>query len=317
MTNKVLLLTNKDDITTDFIVKKLREKRIDFYRINTEEIGVSLQIVLNIGLGNYSLFEVNSGLEINLLSFDAVYFRRPEVMVNTEKLTPGEANFVRGEFAYLLEGLYKILAEKRWLNTVDAIRIAENKVHQLLTAKKIGFSIPESLITNRPDAARCFSDEKGELIIKPLKSGLVEAGVEEGVIFTSKIRIDDSNAHRINALPVFLQSHIKKKADVRVTVVGKRVFAALIHSQVSEEAIVDWRRSEKPLAYEQIELPEEISNKCIQIAVELGLNFGAIDLIQCLDDSFLFLEINPNGQWAWIEKQLNYPISDEIVSYLA
>lgn len=154
-------------------------------------------------------------------------------------------------------------------------------------------------------------------IIKPIRCGLIEGEKEEGVIFTSEVEINDINKQRIQACPIFLQELIPKKADVRVTVVGDRLFPALIHSQEEKESEVDWRRTDKLLKYSEVKLPEELETKCLALAEKLSLSFAAIDFILTDDDEYIFLEINPNGQWAWIEKQLKFKISDEIVSLLA
>jgi glutathione synthase/RimK-type ligase-like ATP-grasp enzyme len=106
-------------------------------------------------------------------------------------------------------------------------------------------------------------------------------------------------------------------ADIRVTVVGEQVFPAKIHSQEFEETMVDWRKGENAkVKHERIELPPEIEDKCIELTKRLGLHFGAIDFVLDRGMNYVFLEINPNGQWGWIEKRLGYDISGEIVALL-
>jgi glutathione synthase/RimK-type ligase-like ATP-grasp enzyme len=136
------------------------------------------------------------------------------------------------------------------------------------------------------------------------------------VIFTSLIDEFPSNPDEIESNPNFLQNQIAKKGDVRVTMVGNTAFAVLIHSQDYENTRIDWRKGETLLKHSRITLPKELTEKCVTLLHRLNLRFGAIDLI--LDDSndYVFLEINPNGQWAWIEKQTGYQISDEIVKLL-
>jgi glutathione synthase/RimK-type ligase-like ATP-grasp enzyme len=218
---------------------------------------------------------------------------------------------------YTLEGLYKILENSFWLNNVYKIRNAENKIYQLLLAKEIGFSIPDSLITNIPDKASYFFKEKNSsCILKPIKSGLVEGEIEEGVIFTNEIILNHDNAQRIASCPTYFQNLVNKKGDVRITAVGDSLYPAFIHSQDENDSKTDWRKSVKLLKHSTFKLPDDISNKCIKLLKRLELNFGAIDFILDEDDNLIFLEINPNGQWAWIEKRLNYPISKEITKIL-
>lgn len=108
---------------------------------------------------------------------------------------------------------------------------------------------------------------------------------------------------------------VKKSEDIRVTVVGDKVFSASI--KCDNPDIVDWRKLENcGMLFEYTELPEKIKYLCIQLTKEFKLEFGAIDL--AIDDNgeYIFFEINPNGQWAWLDKNLNYNIANEIANLL-
>ena len=315
--SNILLITNTTDVTTDFIVKALRTRGVTFYRLNTDEIGRSIQLCFDFANRKFTLVDRAQGIELDLLLIKSVYFRRPEVRIDTQDLTAAEANFIHGKMTFVLEGLYKILDKAFWLNKLYSIRHAENKIYQLLVAEEEGFVIPRSLVTNIPKIASGFYEDTQQCtIIKPIKSGLLEAETEEGVIFTSKIDLVDENIQRVGPCPVYLQQMISKQADVRITVVGNNVFGACIHSQDRESSSVDWRKAEEPLPHSSIELPAELIENCLKLTRRLSLNFGAIDFILDKNGEYIFLEINPNGQWAWIEKQLNYPISDAITDLL-
>ena len=102
--------------------------------------------------------------------------------------------------------------------------------------------------------------------------------------------------------------------EIRVTVIDKKVFASSVYSQSNENTKNDWRKEK--LEFSKVEIPKEISNKCITLLQELNIKFGAIDLIKTPEDEYVFLEINPNGQWAWIESQTGQEMSDEIIKFL-
>lgn len=314
---KILLITNKSDITTDFIVKQLFAKRIPFYRLNTEDIGTSIQFHFNFNEKQYSVIDNSSNVEIDLLKIKSVYFRRPEIQNIDSALSLGEVNFIKSELIYSLEGLYQILRKAFWLNNVFNIRKAENKIYQLILASKLGLTIPNSLITNNQVHAYEFYKRNNNFcIIKPIKSGLVEGKEEEGVIFTNKVDLTKVDAAQIEPCPIYLQQLINKKGDVRVTIVGDEIFSAFIHSQDKFDSQIDWRKSSDSLIHSPLEIPEDISSKCFKLTKELKLNFAAIDFILDTENNYIFLEINPNGQWAWIEKRLNYPISEKITNIL-
>jgi glutathione synthase/RimK-type ligase-like ATP-grasp enzyme len=315
---KVLVITNKNDITSDFIVKKIKDRKIDFYRFNTEEISKSCFILIDFQRNRFLLKDTILQKEYNLKEFSSIYFRRPEIPTFvSENLSIGEYSFIKNEFLYTFEGIYKILKDAYWVSPVCAIREAENKIYQLEIALSIGLKIPNSIITNSfYDALEFYDRNNASCIIKPIKSGLIEDKNKSKVIFTNHLKNRPNSKEQIESAPNYFQSLIIKKYDVRVIVVGEKIFATLIHSQNDIETQVDWRRGERILQHTKFELPDDIKEKCIKLLKVLNLRFGAMDFIIDKNEELVFLEVNPNGQWAWIEKQTGYEISNEIVNLL-
>lgn len=312
---KVLLFTNKEDVTTDFIVRELKRKEIDFYRFNTEELSKSVKVDLNFEKEEYLLIDKLDNKIYNILDFTDIYYRRPELpLYDDEGLTEGEKSFLQVELYYTLEGVYRLLSGKHWFNNVFAIRNAENKIYQLLLAKEVGLTIPSTLISNHYDSVEQFL-EKGNHIIKPVHNARIKDEKHPQIVYTSEIKqaIKKSEAEfNVN----YLQKKIEKRCDVRATFVEEMCFAVTIDSQKMEETRVDWRKGEHILQHTPIELPREIRLKCIQLMKRLDLHYGAIDFVLDKQGNFIFLEINPNGQWAWIEHLTGLPISKEIVKCL-
>jgi glutathione synthase/RimK-type ligase-like ATP-grasp enzyme len=315
---KVLIISNKSDITSDFIVKQLKEKCIDFFRFNTDELTKSINCTLDLHSNSFFLHDTYKNEKINLNEITAVYFRRPELpIIKSKDLNRGEIDFIQNEILYTLEGIYKLLRKAYWVSPIYSIREAENKIFQLEIAKMLKLKIPNSIISNRlKDLSEFYTCNKGNCIIKPIKSGLIEEGNNSKIIYTSLLDNKPSSKEQINSCPNFLQSHISKKGDVRVTMVGNKAFATMIHSQEKTKTKVDWRKSEESLKHTRIELPSDIKVKCVQLLKNLNLRFGAIDFVLDKNEEFTFLEINPNGQWAWIEKLTGYKISNEITNLL-
>ncbi|CAK8712283.1 hypothetical protein GMJAKD_01535 [Candidatus Electrothrix aarhusensis] len=311
----ILFITNKEDVTVDIIVNKLNERSIPYYRFNTEELVGEIEVTFDFEHDAVYLYEKRKELKIDLNDIDSVYFRRAKLpeLHSLSDVSEAEKNYLKKESFYLLQGIYDFLSVKYWLNDYWAIRKAENKIFQLQLARKIGFKVPDSLITNCIDSAEKFIKEK-ECIIKPIKTGAIDGSSKN--IFTS-ILSPRAELDRIQFFPSFFQQHIKKKADIRVTIVGDQFFSAQINSQDREDTEVDWRAGNSMrLEYNHIELPGNIINKCKEFMQCLGLNYGALDFILEPSGSFTFLEINPNGQWGWIENRLNLQISDAIIDLL-
>ena len=316
----ILLITNKDDVTTDFVVNRLNKLGEPYYRLNAEDLVSGVGVNLDIGKDEYVLIDHQRNQQISLSSVKSVYYRRPGLPeIDMSALSIGEVSFIKREVVYTLEGIYKILRDRFWISPVASIREAENKIYQLLVARDIGFEIPRSLVTTSPEKAEVFFNElEGECVIKPIRNGKVDDPGNPMVVFTTLIAADDVGLlNGVRRSPTYLQGKIDKVADIRVTVVGTRVFSAKICSQEYEETMIDWRKGENSkIRHEKIELPLEVQDKCIELVKRLGLHFGAIDFVLCKNMRYVFLEINPNGQWGWIEKRLGYDISGAIVDLL-
>lgn len=316
----ILLLTNKDDITIDFVVRELQNRGCSYYRLNTEDIPEIVRVSFSINEDSYIIYDTVKRQYINLNDVSAVYFRRPKIsdLSHISEISPQEKRYLQSELASLLEGIYKTLRHAFWINDIYRIREAENKIYQLQLAKQIGFEIPQSMISNSVSPLQeILQKSNGNCIIKPIRSG--NMGYPDGrqVIFTSQFNESVLDwEDRINAFPSYLQENLNKAYDIRCTVIGDNVFAAAISSQNNPDSCIDWRRSKKPLPHKKIGLPQDIQDKAIEITHTLGLTYSAIDLIMSKQEEFTFLECNPNGQWAWIENRLGYPISEKIVSLL-
>jgi glutathione synthase/RimK-type ligase-like ATP-grasp enzyme len=301
----LLIITHKQDYTVDFVVNQLNAAAVPYFRLNCEDLyAAPYQIQFSAegvpGLGS-------------LAQISAVWFRRvkaPELPVGT---TPYVADYVAGELLALLQNLY-LLLDCKWISHPTYIYQAENKLYQLKVAGKLGFTLPETLVTNeRPVLADFYRTHNGEVIVKPLyNSRPTQPGGQQQVIFTN--RLAPAHVEQLDLTPAIYQRNIVKAYEVRVTVVGTAVFAAAVDSQVNEATRQDWRRAR--LSFRAYELPPVVARHCVALVEALHLRFGAIDLIKGLDGHYYFLEINPNGQWAWLETDCGLPISQALITEL-
>jgi glutathione synthase/RimK-type ligase-like ATP-grasp enzyme len=128
----------------------------------------------------------------------------------------------------------------------------------------------------------------------------------------------DSDFGAVALAPVTFQEEVPKRSDLRVTVVGSTCFAVSIESQAQPDTTTDWRRpAAMEPALEFVTLPTLVQERCSQVLRALKLTFGAIDLVHSLSGQYVFLEVNPTGQWGWLEVQLGLPISSSIAAALA
>lgn len=220
---------------------------------------------------------------------------------------------------FLLDGAWE-LAPARWLPARrDTERRAHNKIIHLAHAAALGFSVPETVFTNDPaELVPAYERASGRLIAKQINSDEFDIdGVDHRTYTTVLTRRHLTARHRLRHEPVILQPYVPKAVELRVVVVGERVFAAAIDSQASRTARDDWRHyDDDRVLYSAHRLPGDLERGCVELVSGLGLNYGAIDLILTPEGEYVFLEINPNGAWGFLEQRAGLPISDAITDWL-
>lgn len=310
----ILLVTNKRDLTTDFIVVELRRRGTAFHRLNTEDLPRATVRFDPTTEGGWTI--ETTDISFSLSDVGAAYYRRPGAPEPAAAMDEATTTYLADEWSAVTKALWNAL-EGRWLSSPFAILRAEDKPRQLSLAVQSGFDVPETLISNDFASASAFV-AAGGVIGKPLRHSLVERGEAGEVLFTARLDpLKSMDQQAVSLAPVIYQREVRKAYDVRVTVIGDCVFAAAIHSQDHDETEVDWRSGTRlDLRHEAIELPADIVDKCRALTKKLDLRYGAIDLIADQDGRYWFLEINPNGQWAWIERRTGLPLAAAIVDEL-
>ena len=209
-----------------------------------------------------------------------------------------------------------------WLpGPIHALRRADNKQLQLQLATRLGMEIPPTLITSDPDEFLEFYRQHGGHIIDKFPSTVMAATQRTGgtlMRFTQAVNTRDVGyARRLRHSPMLFQAQVPKRFELRITVVGDQVLAAEIHSQATRRTQLDWRHYDwGHTPYRVHRLPQAIRYACLELVASLGLRFGAIDMIVTPDGRYVFLEINPNGQWLWIQDETGLPIADALCTTL-
>ncbi|MEV0585346.1 MvdC/MvdD family ATP grasp protein [Nonomuraea sp. NPDC050310] len=258
---------------------------------------------------------------VELDALTAVLVRRPQQPEPHPEIEDPEA---RAYIQQQCEAFSSDLWEQLDCRTVPAPRSAvlraQRKSRQLTLAGRIGFELPETLITTDPDDLLDFYNRHdGRIITKALDlPWLIRADGERTSRYTEPVSTRDvAYADAIRFAPVIVQEYVPKKVEIRATVVGDTVFAAEIHSQQSNHAKFDWRRYDLGTTRHEVHhLPAEVARRCVEIVERLGLSYGAIDLILTPDGRYVFLEINPSGQWVWVEKTVGLPITEALCDLL-
>lgn len=193
------------------------------------------------------------------------------------------------------------------LTKPSILRKTENKVFQLVYAKQNNILIPESFIGNdNLELSKLKSDNR---VIKPISIGKIYTKNKCELYQTQRF---NSFYEDISYTPIYIQNYINKLFEVRITVIHKSIFAVRIDAGNK----LDWRKSYDTNKYSIIDIPKHVENDIFNMMKSFELKFGTFDYIVDKYRNWIFLEINPNGQWLWLESILNLNISDAIVDYL-
>ncbi len=210
--------------------------------------------------------------------------------------------------------------EDIWLSSPGKIARADRKLGQLLAARNIGFSVPGTIVSSDWQAigSMLLAGEDSQIIVKMMR-GLISDGNQVKAMPTTILnrpKVTDIKAYT-SPFPGLYQPYIDKAREWRVTVVGSDVFPVAIYTDSSAKD--DWRihQNSGAVRFKKGKLPDGIEELCLRYLQDMGLGFGAFDLVERPNGEVVFLECNPNGQYGWLEDDLGLPISQAIARELA
>lgn len=307
------------------VLEALKRRRLSALCFDRADFPRSLHLAAHFetGQSGWQGDIIFQGQHYRLEQFRSIWYRRPG---RTYTFVPGLSSegyaFANAEARRGFEGvLYSVPC--LWVSDPDALRTAEWKPRQLVYAQQVGLRIPRTLITTDQQAALQFFDAcQGEVVYKPFSQGILSPKVGDiwqGAIYTTKLTRSALEEHlaSVSITATCLQEYIAKAFELRVTVIGSRLFAAEIHSQHSERARVDFRLGYGELKYALHTLPPVIEQACKALVRLFNLQFAALDLLVTPDGEYVFVDLNSNGQWGWIEQQTGLPLTETLVSLLA
>lgn len=317
----ILVISNGDDAHADHIEAMLRERGAMFMRFDPAMFPVAATLSVSYEPAGRSRRTLRVGEQhLDLREVTAVWYRRPGIPGAHAGIEDRAAReFVQEECRQLIQDVWSSV-DCAWLPAQPAIvKSAGQKATQLKIAGELGFELPPTLITNSPtDLLEFYRRHDGDIVCKLAGSALQKSVGWTFARYTEAVSTRDiAHAQAITLCPMIFQARVPKQVELRITVVGRQVFAAEIHSQTSNHTRLDWRRYDDHNTPHSVHvLPAAIEARCRELVGHLGLRYGAIDMIQTPDGRYVFIEINPNGQYLWIEHQTGLPISKAICELL-
>lgn len=320
----LIISKEKAELSTEEVIDWIIFFGKKFIRINGDEFSKKGNI--EISLDNSELLIKYKDIEIPFGKISFVWFRRwldrdfYDLYNNSEidySIIDQLIFYQSSNIISLRELLFKYLDKKKWLSHPS--KIALNKIHVLVEASKVGLNIPETKIcSTRKDLIKFFNTHK-KIISKDLNDPLFF--FDERNYYTSITNV--ISKRKILGLPdefppSFFQKLVEKRYEIRIFYLNKKCYSMAIFSQRDKRTKIDFRNynEDKPNRFVPYKLPRDIEKKIILLMQNLDLTTGSIDMIKDKVGNYIFLEINPAGQFGMVSEPCNYYLEKEIAKHL-
>lgn len=303
----VLILTCHQDVTTDMVVAKLQERGVPLVRFDPADLPGEAAMSAEYVSGDFHGYLSSEGRLLSMSGLRSIWVRRPGEPAAD---APEPSEWLTAESGQALYGmLYSTTA--RWMNHPCVSAQARCKPWQLRIAHRSGFAVPPTLITTFPRVARQFAEQYRDIVVKSASGP--PSSDPPVTVPTTRIG-PDTDFTDVAAAPTLLQQYIAKRADIRLTSVGGRLFAARKESESGE---VDGRYAVTGHAWEPVEVPDRIAKAVHDYTSLAGLAYGAFDFAEDTEGVWWFLECNQGGQFGFVELETGQPIAEAVASWLA
>ena len=309
----ILVVSHPDDPHAARVLELLQRAGHEALLLNLADLPERATLTFDYGRnGAPALDYRRDGTTFDLSHASSAWWRRPQA----PDLTPVAGRqdvlaFVDNEWREAINGLWQLI-DVPWMNPPALDEVASRKALQLRVASQLGLRTPRTLVTTDPDAARRFIAERGigRTIFKTFSC-------THAVWRETRLIRDEELAllEQVRFSPVIFQEFIPASADLRVTIVGDRIFPAAIDSRGTDYE-VDFRMSLGQARTEPCELPREVEDRLFALMARLGLVYGAIDLRRTPEGEHVFLEVNTGGEFLFIEDRTDQPIAQAVADWL-
>jgi len=309
----ILCITHSQDFyNVDIFFDYLKSKNIPFFRLNSDRL--NHQMKLNFRNEEFTI-EDEVGNYISSKQLKAVWHRKSWNITVPEDLDQNYHSIFLSEYQSLRTNIYSALEHLPWVNPwQQEIKIDSSKMLQLHLAKESGLHIPQTLFSNDESAVKEFFAEfcNGKMVSKlhgPISQSM------DGQEMVSTLLLEESDLEQLSdltACPMIFQPYIDKEYELRIVYLNGEFFTGKINNNTH----TDWRIAHADFFWEQYALPDQIKNNLDLMMKRMGLIFGAIDMIKSTDGNYYFLEVNPQGEWGMLQKELDFPVAERIADYL-
>ena len=315
----ILILSDENDVSTDQVIDWLDDMGKDYFRINRTNIIEIDQLRLdNFGQVDFSLI-IDHEKKIKYSEITSYWYRRG--FLNIKQLLISDDlkkllfwddlnDFFNSEIKKLREFIYKSLEEKKSIGSIFNNEI--NKLETLKMASSVGLDIPNSqIVTNKNQI-----NKRQDFITKAISNGFYSD--QNDLYYTSFTETLEIEKTKDVFFPSLIQNKITKMFELRIFYLHGKCYSEAIFSQQDQQTETDFRKYNyaDPNRTVPFMLPHEILVKIDCLMTLLKMNSGSIDMIVTEENKYIFLEVNPVGQFMQVSKPCNYFLEKKIAEYL-
>ena len=316
----VLVVSNTKDGHVERVTDLLLAAGHQFARFDTDRVGSGCSVSFtDDGIDARARLIVDDHC-IEASELQSVWWRRPEAIKLHDDFETDVARFVEHEWTAAVHGVLRTI-EGRWVSHPESIKLANHKLLQLKAAHAVGFATPATCVSADPAVVRAFCESHDYQVVANLVNAgppRVDPPAHQYMVYTTPVTREDLLSDTaLAAAPAIYQAYVEKDHELRVTVVGDEVYACAIESQSTAGTAIDWRHYDlEHTPHRAVELDPSVRRACLELTRHFNLKFSAIDLVVSPTNDVVFLEINPNGQWGWIEDMTDLPIARALADLL-
>lgn len=310
----VLIIASNLDRSVDRVVVALGERDVPVFRMDCAEFPQKIRLSADLSGGRWSGHLATVARRVELEDVRSVWYRSPTQFLFAEGMSDAERLHAEREARIGLGGVVVSLPGQ--VNHPHRVAAATKPV-QLIAASKSGMNVLSTRITNCGGSAREFaSNEPDQVVTKLFVNGITE-NCRPMVGHTHLVTVEDlADTRGIETTAHQFQRFVRKRYDLRVVAIGSVMFAVAIYP-LSPAARIDFRSDYRSLRHESVELSAELKVCVRKLMSQLGLAFGCLDFVVDHDGVAHFLEVNPTGQYGWLESEAGIPVTSTLATLLS
>ena len=327
----ILIISQQSDSSTNYVIDWLFYKGQGCYRINGKTIFDFSSLTtfeLDSNINNLTL-KLDDDNSVDLFKIKSIWYRRdtinpPPVLseIRNEVFYQDVLKHLRSENIEAKEAFYYCIQnDKKILGNFENATI--NKIKMLLLAKKNGIDVPATITTNTKSSLLVFKNKHDKIITKAVQDGfdfIKEEGDKNDLYLSYTEEITNELIESIpdTFFPSLFQEKLDKELDIRTFFLDGKCYSMAIFSQLDNQTNIDFRKYNRVVNNRNVpyRLPDLLEKNINNLMIELGLNTGSIDIIKTKQGRFVFLEVNPVGQYGMTSYPCNYHLDKKIAEYL-